>query len=93
MIDTVAFGIGQMAPGGIAFVVLEVVTNGKSVSYYNPLQKSFDTLRGQETWIGTFTGSLYADPQSSVSLVGYRTAMGIASSFDYAISGHFAPAS
>ena len=89
IVDSVSFVVSPNAPGGWVYALVEVTTNGKLVSFYVPMNKLVDMYTNTETWIGTFTGSLYADPGTSISVFGYRTALGVGSSFEYALSGHY----
>jgi len=92
VLDSVSFCIEPMAPGGLAFGIVEVVSGGTPVSFYVALNKLVDTTNNTETWIGNFAPSLHADPGTSVSLVVYRDALGIPSSGKYALIGHYVPA-
>jgi|ERR1700733_4924546 hypothetical protein len=91
VVDSVSFCIETIAPGGLAFGIVDVVTGGTPVSFYVALNKLVDTTNNTETWIGNFAPSLYADPGTSVSLVVYRDALGVQSSGKYALSGHYVP--
>jgi hypothetical protein len=92
VLDSVSFCIETAAPGGVAFGIVKVTTGGQPVSFHVALNKMVDTTNNTETWVGNFAPALSADPGTSVSLTVFRDALGVASSGNYAVIGHYVPA-
>lgn len=68
VLDSISFCIEPMAPGGLAFGIVQVVSAGTPASFYVALNKLVDATNNTETWIGNFAPKLYADRHFSVTI-------------------------